>query len=358
MKWNGHLRIILAVLFPCLFLFLLIVISAVFYCYIRTKRVRIRQKSHEESVEIGDFEYAEVEEEELVVFAGGEHLRIQDILNAPGEVVAKSSYGTFYRASIKRTADGDGSTVMLLRFLRPVCIGLSEEIRPAIRVIGLVRHPNLVPLRSLYVGPRGEKLFVYPFYNAGNLAQFLKGESRESKLSNRWEVIYNISVGIAKGLDHLHNGLHKPLIHGNLKSKNVMLDYDLQPRLSDFGLHLLLRPVAAQGMFEALTVEGYKAPELIKIKEASMETDIYSLGIILLEMLTRKEPTSCRLLVLNQKMSDVFSSELISERKDQSSNIEALLRRFYQLAMACCSPLPALRPDIRQVIRKLEEIGQ
>lgn len=137
-----------------------------------------------------------------------------------------------------------------------------------------------------------------------------------------------------------------------------MLDHDYHPRLSDFGLHLLLRPVAAQGMFESLTVEGYKAPELIKVKEASVETDIYSLGIVLLEMLTRKDSASCRLLVLNQKMSDVFSSELISETKDQNSNFEALLRRFYQLAMACCSPSPALRPDIREVIRKLEEIGQ
>lgn len=356
MKWSRHLRIILAVLFP--FLFLLLVITTLYYCYIRTKRVLIRQTSHGKSLERGDFECTEAEEEELVVFAGGEHLRIQDILNAPGEVVAKSSYGTFYRATLKRNSDGDGSAVMLLRFLRPVCIGRSEEIRPAIRLIGLVQHPNLVPLRSLYVGPRGEKLFVYPFYSAGNLAQFLKGESPESKLSNRWEVIYNISLGIARGLGHLHNGLQKPLIHGNLKSKNVMLDYDLQPRLSDFSLYLLLRPVAAQGMFEALTVEGYKAPELIKIKEARMETDIYSLGIIFLEMLTRKEPTSCRLLVLNQKMSDVFSSVLISERKDQSFNMEAILRRFYQLAMACCSPSPSLRPDIKQVIKNLEEIEQ
>lgn len=298
-----------------------------------------------------------------MVFTGGEHLRIQDILDAPGEVVGKSSYGTFYRASIKRSSAGDGSVgasdaVMLLRFVRPVCIGRSEEIMPVIRVIGFVRHPNLVPLVSFYVGPRGEKLFIHPFYAAGNLAQFLKGGSTESKLSNRWEIIYNISLGIASGLDHLHNGLQKPLIHGNLKSKNVMLDSDLRPHLSDFGLHLLLRPVAVQGMFEALTIEGYKSPELIKMKEASRETDIYSLGIILLELLTRKDAASCRLLVLNQKMSDVFSTDLVSERNAQSFSIEALLRRFYQLAMACCSPSPALRPDIKQVIKKLEEIGQ
>lgn len=174
MKWNRHLRIVVAVLVPFLFLLL---IAAIYYCYIRTKRALIRQTSHEESPDRGDFEYAEAEEEELVVFAGGEHLKIQDILNAPGEVVAKSSYGTFYRASIKRNPDGDGNAIVLLRFLRPACIGRGDDIRAAIRAIGLVRHPNLVPLRSVYVGTRGEKLFVYPFYTTGNLAQFLKGSS-------------------------------------------------------------------------------------------------------------------------------------------------------------------------------------
>ncbi|KAK8964036.1 putative kinase-like protein TMKL1 [Platanthera guangdongensis] len=175
MKRHRDLRIIAAVIFPFLCLLL---IAPMYYYYARMRRLRISRRSLEDSPDSGGFENAEAEK--LEVFAGGEYLRIQDILDAPGEVVGKSNYGTLYRASIKRTSAGDGGvaaseTIMLLRFVRPVCIGRSEEIMPAIRAIGLARHPNLVPLRSLYVGPRGEKLFIHPFYAAGNLAQFLKG---------------------------------------------------------------------------------------------------------------------------------------------------------------------------------------
>nr|CAD1844913.1 unnamed protein product [Ananas comosus var. bracteatus] len=205
---------------------------------------------------------------------------------APGEVVGKSSYGTLYRAGLQGTATG---SVVLLRFVRPACVGRTGEIMPTVRMLGSVRHPNLVPLRALYAGPRGEKLFVHPFYAAGDLARFFRDGVAESQ---RWEIIRKLSLGIARGLDHLHTGLPKPIIHGNLKTNNILLDSDLQPRLSDFGLHLILNPTSGQEMLEASAARCYKAPELIKMKDATKESDIYSLGVVLLEMLTQKDPVS------------------------------------------------------------------
>ncbi|PKU77557.1 putative kinase-like protein TMKL1 isoform X2 [Dendrobium catenatum] len=348
MEGHRNLRIILSIVSISFFL----LVFSLLYFWFRRRR-DIRSRSSSDGLEESEgFKLVKTDAEELVVFAGCEHLRTQDILDAPGEVVGKSSYGTLYRATIRI---GAGATaVMLLRFIRPDCVGRTGDILMAIRLIGLLRHPNLVPLRALYVGPRGEKLFVYPFYAAGNLAQFLKG-SAEPK---RWKVIYEICLGIARGLDHLHNALQKPIIHGNLKSKNVLLGSNLRPHLSDFGLHLLLSPTAAQEMLEASANQGYKAPELIKMKEANMKTDIYSLGIILLEIITLKDAPSCRLSVFDSKICDTFSSNIIiNGKKDQNSSNEALLR-CYQVAISCCSTSPALRPDIKLVIRKLEEIGR
>ena len=94
-----------------------------------------------------------------------------------------------------------------------------------------------------------------------------------------------MSIGIVKGLDHLHTASQKPIIHGNLKTNNIMLDADFQPRISDFGLYLLLNPAAAQEMLETSAMQGYKAPELIKMRDATMESDIYSLGVIMLEII-------------------------------------------------------------------------
>jgi hypothetical protein len=104
----------------------------------------------------------------LLRFPGGEALSVAAILEAPGEVVAKSAHSTLYRAAVR-----SGEAAVLLRFVRPACA--DEAYYAAARRIGAVRHPNLVPLRAVYVGPRGEKLLVYPFYAAGSLQRFLQG---------------------------------------------------------------------------------------------------------------------------------------------------------------------------------------
>ncbi|MQM00989.1 hypothetical protein Taro_033737 [Colocasia esculenta] len=315
-------------------------------------------------------EEEEAEAEELMSFPGGEDLTVHAILDAPGEVVGKSGYGTLYKASVSGgDGSGGGASLMLLRFVRPACTGKTRELLPAVRLMGLVRHPNLVPLRALYVGLRGEKLFVHPFFPAGNLSNFLKGGNADSY---NWEVIHKVAVGIAEGLDHLHNGLQRPVVHGNLKSKNVLLDVDYQPRLSDFGLHLLLNPSSGQEMLDASAAEGYKAPELIKMREASKESDIYSLGVILLELVTRKDPSSSELLpardlrlpntirnpLFDRKNSETLSPELLRQSRKQNCVTEGGLLTFYQLAMSCCSPSPLLRPDIKHVVRKLEALGR
>jgi hypothetical protein len=106
----------------------------------------------------------------LVKFPGGEALSVAAILEAPGEVVAKSAHSTLYRAVMRA-----GEAAVLLRFVRPACAVGAEEASAFARRIGAVTHPNLVPLRAVYVGPRGEKLLVHPFYAAGSLQRFLQG---------------------------------------------------------------------------------------------------------------------------------------------------------------------------------------
>lgn len=193
-----------------------------------------------------------------------------------------------------------------------------------------------------------------------------------SNESHNWAIIYSISFGIAKGLEHLHRGLRKPIIHGNLKSKNILLDRNYQPYISDFGLYLLLNATAGQEMLEASAAEGYKAPELIKMKDASEKTDIYSLGVILLELLSGKEavnenptpdedfylPNFMRNAVLGHRIGDLFHPNILlrDSNDDQSRATEECILKFFQLALACCSPSPSLRPNIKQVLWKLGDI--
>ncbi|KAI3808904.1 hypothetical protein L1987_24867 [Smallanthus sonchifolius] len=299
---------------------------------------------------------------DFIKFEGGEDLTCFDILDAPGEVIGKSSYGTLYRANFS------GDSVLLLRFLRPACtIGKVQDVMRVVQLLGSIKHPNLVPLCGFYSGPRGEKLLVHPFYRRGNLAQFIRDENGDS---HKWEIIYRISIGIVRGLDHLHTSFQKPIIHGNLKSKNILLGRNYQPFVSDFGLHLLLNSAASQEMLEDTAVKGYKAPELTNMKDSSTETDIYNLGVILLELITGKElingkanpdqdlylPTAIRNAMLDRRMSDLYHPGVLEDDNGGSSRVnEDIVIKFVQLALACCSP--SLRPDIKQICKKLEEIG-
>lgn len=117
-------------------------------------------------------ESVEENKESLVTFNGGEDLTIFDILDAAGEVIGKSNYGTLYKATFARSR---GRSVRLLRFLRPACCGRTEELVSVIHILGRIRHNRLVPLQAFYAGPKGEKLLVHPFYAYGTLARFIRG---------------------------------------------------------------------------------------------------------------------------------------------------------------------------------------
>ncbi|KAF3796287.1 putative kinase-like protein [Nymphaea thermarum] len=351
---GNHYKILIA----SFSVFLVILILFIIYT---CRKKSVHKKTGD--VEASPYSGEKFRTEELINFPDGENLSIHDILDANGEVVGKSGYGTVYKASLH----GNNHSLMLLRFLRPVCTRSLKDIIPEVQFLGNIRHPNLIPLRAFYSGPRGEKLLVHPFFPRGTVSQFLRSKHARSL---RRVKFYSISVGIAKGLEYLHTGLAKPLVHGNLKSKNILLDANYQPCLSDFGIHLLLNPTANQEMLESLDAEGYKAAELIKMKEANTESDIYSLGIILLELLTGKEPivvdptsgqhlhlpSLMRNAIISQRVSEIFDPELLS-REDQNPVTEEGLLLYFQLAMSCCAPSSSFRPDIQQIRRQLEEIG-
>ncbi|XP_044468895.1 putative kinase-like protein TMKL1 [Mangifera indica] len=343
-------------------IFLIFIVIVFFYL----KRAR---KGEQDDLEVNNNHKngaEDIEREDLVTFQGGEDLTICDILDAPGEVIGKSNYGTLYKALLQRSG-----LVRLLRFLRPVCAATDKEFGDLIELLGCIRHSNLVPLLGFYAGPRGEKLLVHPFYKQGNLAEFIRGGNGES---HKWTIIYGISFGIARGLDYLHTGLLKPIIHGNLKSRNILLDRNYQPYISDFALHLLLNPTSGQEMLEVSASQGYKAPELIKMKDASEETDIYSFGVILLELLSGKEPINenptadedfylpnfMRNALLDHRILDLYHPDVLISKNDSHENpvTEECVLKFFQLAMSCCSPSPSLRPNTKQVLQKLEEIGR
>lgn len=180
-----------------------------------------------------------------------------------------------------------------------------------------------------------------------------------------WARRHKIALGIAKGLAHLHSGLEVPITHGNIRSKNVLVDEFFVARLTEFGLDKLMVPAVADEMVALAKTDGYKAPELQKMKKCNSRTDVFAYGILLLEILIGKRPgknsrssdyidlpSMVKVAVLEETTLEVFDVEVI---KGIRSPMEEGLVQALKLAMGCCAPVASVRPTMDEVVKQLEE---
>ncbi|KAE8699540.1 putative kinase-like protein TMKL1 [Hibiscus syriacus] len=340
-----------------------VVLASLFIGYIQNRKKSSGGDSEEE-LETGEEDESSVGvggitgDSKLILFQGGEHLTLEDVLNATGQVMEKTNYGTVYKAKL---ADGGN---IALRLLREGSCNDRSSCLPVIRQLGKVRHENLVPLRAFYQGKRGEKLLIYDYFPNRSLHNFLH-ESRAGKPVLNWARRHKIVLGIAKGLAHLHTGLETPITHGNVRSKNVLVDDFFVVRLADYGLDRLMIPAVAEEMVAVAKSEGYKAPELQSMKKCNTRTDVYAFGILLLEILIGKKPgkngrgqdagdlpSIVKAAVLEETTMEVFDIEVL---KGIRSPMEDGLVQALKLAMGCCAPVASVRPSMDEVVKQLEE---
>ncbi|KAL5206059.1 hypothetical protein ABZP36_034268 [Zizania latifolia] len=290
----------------------------------------------------------------LVHFDGPMAFTADDLLCATAEIMGKSTYGTVYKATLE-----DGSLVAVKRLREKITKG-HKDFEAEAAVLGKIRHPNLLPLRAYYLGPKGEKLLVLDFMPKGSLSAFLHGRPPNSSID--WETRMTIAKGTARGLAFLHDDM--TIFHGNLTSSNVLLDDSTNPKIADFGLSRLMTPAANSNVLAAAGALGYRAPELSKLKKASAKTDVYSLGVIILELLTGKSPADTTngmdlpqwvaSIVKEEWTSEVFDLELMRDADAGPAGDE--LVDTLKLALHCVDQSPSVRPDAREVLRQLEQI--
>ncbi|XP_075513137.1 LOW QUALITY PROTEIN: probably inactive leucine-rich repeat receptor-like protein kinase IMK2 [Primulina tabacum] len=288
----------------------------------------------------------------LVHFEGHFVFTADDLLSATAEIMGKSSYGTTYKATL-----GDNNQVAVKR-LREKITKANKEFEIELAKLGKIRHLNILALRAYYVGPKGEKLLVYDCMPNGSLASFLHARGPEKIVS--WKLRMNIAIGITEGLHHLHT--EENIVHGNLTSSIVLLDEKNKPKIADVGLSHLVINAAKIDIIATAGTLGYRAPELSKLKNANTKTDMYSLGVIILELLTGKSPSEATdglelpqwvaSIVKEEWTNEVFDIELMKD----VSNIGDDLLNTLKLALHCVDPLAAARPEALQVLQKLEEI--
>ncbi|OMO82010.1 hypothetical protein CCACVL1_12104 [Corchorus capsularis] len=297
----------------------------------------------------------------LVFFERRKQFELEDLLRASAEMLGKGSLGTVYKAVLD-----DGCTVAVKR-LKDANPCPRKEFEQYMDVIGKIKHPNVVKLRAYYYA-KEEKLLVYDYLPNGSLHSLLHGNRGPGRIPLDWTTRISLVLGASRGLAKIHEEYSAPKIpHGNVKSSNVLLDKNGVAMISDFGLSLLLNPVHA-----IARLGGYRAPEQAEVKRLSQKADVYSFGVLLLEVLTGRAPSQypsptrprvdeeeqavdlpkwVRSVVKEEWTAEVFDQELLRYK-----NIEEELVSMLHVGLACVVPQPEKRPTMAEVTKMIEDI--
>ncbi|KAF8390092.1 hypothetical protein HHK36_024613 [Tetracentron sinense] len=317
------------------------------------------------------------EQYELVALDTQVAFDLDELLKASAFVLGKSGIGIVYKVVL------ENGLTLAVRRLGEGGSQRYKEFQTEVAAIGKIRHPNIVTLRAYYWCVE-EKLLIYDYIPNGNLSAAIHGKAGlVSFMPLSWSVRLRIMKGIAKGLAYLHEFSPKKYVHGDLKPSNILLGPNMEPQISDFGLGRLANitgggsatppsnPMAFEipqqqqnAPTEIITTSSplisgscYQAPEALKIVKPSQKWDVYSYGVILLEMISGKSP-----------MVQVGTSEIdlvkwiqlcIEEKKPLSDVLDPFLARdsdkeeemvaVLKISLACVQTSPEKRPSMRHV---------
>ncbi|CAN0865214.1 Systemin receptor SR160 [Linum grandiflorum] len=290
-------------------------------------------------------------------------LTFADLLEATNgfhndSLIGSGGFGDVYKAQLK-----DGNAVAIKKLIHISGQG-DREFTAEMETIGKIKHRNLVPLLG-YCKVGEERLLVYEYMKYGSLEDVLHDRrTGTTTIKLDWNARRRIAIGAARGLAFLHHNCIPHIIHRDMKSSNVLLDENLDARVSDFGMARLMSAMDTHLSVSTLAgTPGYVPPEYYQSFKCSVKGDVYSYGVVLLELLTGKRPTDSEDFGDNNlvgwvkqhaklKITDVFDRELMKE--DPGLVIELL--EHLKVASACLDDRPWKRPTMIQVMAMFKEI--
>ncbi|KAK2985472.1 hypothetical protein RJ640_004323 [Escallonia rubra] len=173
-----------------------------------------------------------------------------------------------------------------------------------VNTIGNIHHFNLVRLVG-YCGDKSNRLLVYEHMCNGSLDKWIFNPDRGRTLT--WEVRRKIIIGIAKGLEYLHMHCDPNIIHFDIKHQNILLNGDFDVKISDFGLAKLIDRDQSQVLTVLKGTPGYVAPELYTGINISVKADVFSFGIVILEIVHSRRPSMSSMVKVLEGSMDLES---------------------------------------------------
>ncbi|XP_059446402.1 L-type lectin-domain containing receptor kinase IX.1-like [Corylus avellana] len=266
------------------------------------------------------------------------------------EKLGQGGFGGVYKGFLR-----DSNTFVAVKRVSKGSKQGIKEYASEVKIISRLRHKNLVQLIG-WCHERGELLLVYEFMPNGSLDSHL---FREENLLI-WAMRYNIAQGLALALLYLHEEWEQCVVHRDIKSSNIMLDSNFNTKLGDFGLARLVDHLKGSQTTVLAGTMGYMAPECVTTGKASKESDVYSFGIVALEIACGRKP-----IKLNAPENQVVMVEWVWELYGIGKILEAVdpklggdfdeqqMERLMIVGLWCAHPDRNLRPSIRQTIHVL-----
>ncbi|KAM3197461.1 hypothetical protein ACQJBY_072871 [Aegilops geniculata] len=276
-------------------------------------------------------------------------------------VIGQGGYGIVYKGVHR---DGPAIAVRKLYSIREID---DEQLQKEFTGLKMLNHPNIVRLlgycyeqeqflipykeKNIFA-PRKIRLLCFEYMKNGSLDQYIKDAS--SGLS--WHGRYQIIKGISEGLRYLHEGLQTPIIHMNLKPSNILLDHNMMPKIADFGL----RRLVGEGNARCMGTIAYMSPEFIERQVISHKCDIYSLGVIIIKLITGERLYSGHFDMSSDRFIELAHEEW-RERLQKTLNGMSLegysqqIKKCLEIALKCVELDRHERPSIGDIIDRLNE---
>ncbi|XP_020273382.1 probable LRR receptor-like serine/threonine-protein kinase At1g06840 [Asparagus officinalis] len=267
-------------------------------------------------------------------------------------LVGQGGYGKVYKGIL---ADG---TVVAIKRAQEGSLQGSKEFFTEIELLSRLHHRNLVSLVG-YCDEEDEQMLVYEFMPNGTLRDHLSAKSTPLTFSMRM----SISLGSARGILYLHTEADPPIFHRDIKASNILLDSRFTAKVADFGLSRLAPVPDTEGTVpgHVSTVvkgtPGYLDPEYFLTHKLTDKSDVYSLGVVFLELLTGMRAISHGKNIVRE-VNAAYHSGLMFSVIDNSmgSYPSECVERFVSLALRCCQDETDSRPSMSEVVRELENI--
>ncbi|XP_057819624.1 L-type lectin-domain containing receptor kinase SIT2-like [Cryptomeria japonica] len=317
---------------------LLVVVGASF--------VRLKRKQYKQAIEEWEMEYWPHRFKYKDVNIATKGFQEEELLGSGG-------FSRVYRGVLPRNS----LQVAVKCILRETDDGVKEFLAE-ISSLGRLQHRNLVQIRGFC--RREKQLFiVYDYMPNGSLDKMIFGNPKKML---DWDHRYRILRDVAAGLLYLHEEWEQCVVHRDIKSSNVLLDSELNGKLGDFGLARLYEHNENSHTTHVVGTLGYIAPEFVETGKASPATDVFSFGILMLEVACGRRPVDLSLqsekIVMVDWVRELHSTSSLMDAADPKLGgqyVESEMERMLKLGLICSNPQPEGRLGMRQVLQILEE---